>query len=134
MLRIFATKPSCKNEFQIMTQKDFLAPALLLTAFFILQAMGLVGERGLTILVILAIIVTLLLRYRHGELLLLTIGILAGGVIEIGLRFVGFQQVWNNASLFGVPYWLPLIWGFGFVVITRLGIYITSARYQTSLD
>ena len=111
-----------------MNAKEFIIPIIVLLSFFIIQALGLVGEVGLTVLIALAVAITWLLSYRYNEWVLLVIGLLAGGVIEIGLRFLGFQQVWNNASLFGVPYWLPLIWGFGFVVITRLGIYITNKK------
>jgi hypothetical protein len=109
----------------IMKIKDFLIPICILILFFVIQAQGLVGELGLTVLTIIAIAITWILLYRKGEFLLLFLGVLIGSIVEIGLRYFGFQQVWNNASLFGVPYWLPIVWGFGFVVITRLGIFLT---------
>ena len=109
----------------VMKIKAFLIPICILILFFVIQAQGLVGELGLTILTIFAIAITWILLYRKGEFLLLFLGVLCGALVEIGLRYFGFQQVWNNASLFGVPYWLPLVWGFGFVVITRLGIFVT---------
>lgn len=108
-----------------MKPSYFLIPILLLFVFFIIQSIGHVGEAALTILVILTAGITWLFHYHYNEWLLMTLGVIGGTLVEIGLRFLGFQQVWNNASLFGVPYWLPLIWGFEFVVITRLGIYLT---------
>ncbi len=56
-----------------------------------------------------------------GESLLLMIGLLLGIIIEVGLGLVLRTQHWENASFLGVPYWLPLIWGYGFVTIHRLG-------------
>ena len=92
--------------------------------FFIVQSMGFVGESALTFFVVILFILTIAIYYHKKELLLFFVGCIFGFIIEIGLRYFGYQQVWNNASLLGVPYWLPLIWGYGFVVITRLGIYL----------
>ncbi len=63
-------------------------------------------------------------NHRSGETYLYILGIIIGVAIEIGFRNLGYQQVWEDASLFGVPYWLPVAWGIGFVLITRLGVYI----------
>ena len=81
-------------------------------------------ENGLTIFILAIALITLKVSYHKRELLLFFIGLVFGLIIEIGLRQFGYQQVWIDASLYGVPYWLPLIWGFGFVIITRLGIFI----------
>lgn len=92
--------------------------------FFIIQSIGVLREKYLTVFLILVAIITFLIRYHHNEWLLFVVGLSLGIVIEIGLRYFGYQQVWKDASFFGVPYWLPIIWGFGFVIITRLGILI----------
>ena len=83
-----------------------------------------VGEKILTLFIILVAVVTALISYHHNEWLLFIVGLLFGIIIEVGLRQLGYQQVWKKAHFFGVPYWLPLIWGFGFVIITRLGLFI----------
>jgi hypothetical protein len=61
---------------------------------------------------------------RTGETYLYFLGIVIGLGLELGFRYLGYQQVWTEASLFGIPYWLPIVWGIGFVLVTRLGIYI----------
>lgn len=65
--------------------------------------------------------VLLLLKRVPGELTLFGVGFAMGLVIEVGLGLVSRSQHWENASLFGVPYWLPVIWGYGFVVMRRIG-------------
>jgi hypothetical protein len=68
----------------------------------------------------------LLIGFEKGEALLYAIGLALGLVIEVGLGLIFRMQHWDNASLFGVPYWLPIIWGFGFVTIRRIGNYIVA--------
>lgn len=87
--------------------------------FFIFQVM-LKDEIFLTFLSILFSIFLLTRRVR-GELILFAIGVSLGLIIEVGLGLVSRSQHWENASLFGVPYWLPVIWGYGFVAMRRIG-------------
>ena len=78
-------------------------------------------------LTLFALSVSALLFYWHnriGERYLFFLGFVIGLVIEVGFRFLGYQQVWAEASLFGVPVWLPVAWGAGFIMITRLGAWI----------
>lgn len=65
---------------------------------------------------------------RTGETHLYFLGVVFGMAIEIGFRYLGYQQVWEEATLFGVPYWLPLVWGIGFVLVTRLGVYMRGIK------
>ena len=71
-----------------------------------------------------------LLKVHKNEKYLFIIGIVVGSVIEIGLRMLGYQQTWTDASFFGVPYWLPIAWGLGFVVITRYGVRLRGLRLR----
>lgn len=97
-------------------------PVLMLVSwvtFFIAQVL-VQHEIPLTLLALLYVAV--LLHFREpGEGWLFAIGLGAGLVIEVGLGMVSRSQHWENASLLGVPYWLPLIWGYGFVVMRRIG-------------
>jgi hypothetical protein len=70
-----------------------------------------------------AIVFSLGILYRRepGELTLFALGVSLGLVIEVGLGMIFRMQHWDNASLWGVPVWLPIIWGFGFVAIRRIG-------------
>ncbi len=103
---------------------EFWIPALALFLFFAIQSRGLWSELGLTLF---ALGISALLFYWHdrvGERYLYFVGVVMGAWIEVGFRYIGFQQVWADASFFGVPYWLPIAWGILFVLITRLGISI----------
>lgn len=104
--------------------KDLGIPFVGFIIFFIIQSKGKKTELALTIYILIVLMLTFLLNYHSNELLLFLIGVIVGIFVEIGLRFFGSQQSWKNASLFGVPYWLPLAWGIGFIIITRLGIFI----------
>ena len=104
--------------------KELGIPFLGFIIFLIFQSIGGMSEIALVILVTLVVLITAIVTYHKKEIKLFIVGCIFGLVIEIGLRYFGYQQVWANSSLFGVPYWLPLIWGFGFVIITRLGIFI----------
>lgn len=88
-------------------------------AFFLLQVLVL-KETPLT-LAALALCVLLFIRRENGEVHLFVAGVFLALVIEVGLGLVARSQHWEHASLLGVPYWLPLIWGYGFVVIRRAG-------------
>lgn len=104
--------------------KELGIPFLGFLIFFIFQSKGKTSEKMLTAFIITLAVITGIISYHHNEWLLFVIGLFFGIVIEVGLRYFGYQQVWNNASFFGVPYWLPVIWGFGFVIITRLGMFV----------
>lgn len=110
------TKTSIVNEFWV--------PAVALVLFFLFQARGNLSELALTGFA--AGIAALLFYWydRVGERYLFFLGVVIGAWIEIGFRFLGYQQAWTDASFFGVPYWLPIAWGVGFVLITRLGVWI----------
>lgn len=107
----------------IIKQKtaEIILPVGLMIVFFVLQSLGLIREFWLGSILVLIMCLTWWLKYYKGEALLFIIGLFSGAFIEIGLRVFGFQQVWKDSSLFGVPVWLPVVWGVGFVLIARLG-------------
>lgn len=92
--------------------------------FLLFQSIGKLKEWQLTLFIVTVSLIIFLLSYNQNEVILFLVGIFFGVIIEIGLRYFGYQQVWKDASLFGVPVWLPLVWGIGFVIITRLGLLI----------
>ncbi len=99
-------------------------PLIGFVLFFVVQALGRTSEGALSFTALVLSGLIFMLRYNQGEIALFLTGILFGLIIEIGLRRLGSQQTWHRASFFGVPYWLPIAWGIGFVIITRLGIFI----------
>lgn len=50
------------------------------------------------------------------------------GALHCTVKFTALLSDTNKcgteASLFGVPYWLPTAWGLGFVLITRFGMHL----------
>ena len=44
-----------------------------------------------------------------------------GLIFELGGDAIYKLQSWSEGSLFGIPSWLPLFWGLGFVFIRRFG-------------
>jgi len=63
---------------------------------------------------------TFLHRYQKGEVYLFLLGLFFGLILElIGNFYLG--QKWAEASFFTVPIWLPIFWGYGFVIIRRIG-------------
>lgn len=103
---------------------EFGIPAVAAFIFLISQASGRFSELALTAFIVVVSLVILMMRNHKNERKLFIIGITVGSIIEIGLRQLGYQQTWTEASLFGVPYWLPIAWGLGFVIITRVGVHL----------
>ncbi|MBP9821523.1 MAG: hypothetical protein KBC98_01420 [Candidatus Pacebacteria bacterium] len=110
-------------------KKELVIPFCLYVAFFVFQVLVQPSELVLTGAIVLLTVFTFLIHRNKGEFALLTVGLITGFVIEVGLGLIARQQNWENASLWGVPFWLPLVWGLGFVVITRLGFYIRKPRH-----
>ena len=100
---------------------QIVIPCLLFVVFFLLQVRFGKSERLLTVTLIGFCVVIFLLHFQNGEFLLFLIGLVLGLSIEVGLGLIARSQHWANASFFGVPYWLPIIWGIGFVLIHRVG-------------
>lgn len=111
--------------------RDFGIPATAAFLFLAFESRGGFTELQLTAFIVAVTFTMFLVRQHRHEPWLFAIGIVAGVIIEIGLRVLGYQQVWDGASLFGVPLWLPIVWGVGFVLITRLGILVRGAKVRT---
>jgi hypothetical protein len=110
-------------------KKELVIPFALYVAFFVFQVLVQPSELVLTGVILLLTVFTFLIHRNKGEVTLFIVGLVTGLTIEVGLGLIARQQNWENASLWGVPFWLPLVWGLGFVVITRLGYYIRKPRY-----
>jgi len=77
-------------------------------------------EIAITLLAILGIGLTFFIGYHKKEYIVFLFGLLIGLVFElIGNFWLG--QNWPEASFFTIPIWLPLTWGYGFVIIRRIG-------------
>lgn len=110
--------------------RDFIIPIIAAFLFLISQAAGRFNELALTAFIVAVSFLIFVLKEHRNEKYLFIIGLLVGSFIEIGLRILGYQQSWTDASLFGVPYWLPIAWGLGFVIITRVGVWLRKAKIK----
>ena len=102
--------------------KSIYLPLVLFILFFCIQVFIKPSETALFVFVLAITILSLGLQHYKGEIKLFFLGLVLGFIIEVGLGLISRQQYWDDASLLGVPMWLPLIWGIGFVAITRVGI------------
>ena len=110
--------------------REFGIPAVAAFLFLIIESWSDAPELALTAFVIVITFIMFALRDHKNEPLLFLIGLVVGLVIEVGTRFLGYQQVWVHASLFGVPYWLPILWGVGFILITRVGLSVRGVKIR----
>lgn len=130
MARTIITKPPTRIMEKNSFTKEFSIPAFALILFFLLESQGSLSELGLTFFIIGVSALLFNWYTRIEEIYLYGMGTAIGSVIEIGFRLLGYQQTWTHASFFGVPFWLPFAWGMGFVLITRLGIYVRGIPFS----
>ena len=78
------------------------------------------SEIILSILILLAIIVSFKIKYYPKEIYVFIFVFFMGIIFElIGNSLLG--QSWGEASFFRIPIWLPLSWAYSFIVIRRIG-------------
>lgn len=81
----------------------------------------------LLFLVYLILTVGLILwRRDKKEFIIFGYGILIGFIVEtIGTQISGYQS-FTEPDFLGIPLWLPIVWGYGFVAMKRIGDAISS--------
>ena len=109
---------------------EFGIPIIASFLFLIFQSSGRFSELTLTAFIVVVSFLIFLMKDHRNEKRLFITGILVGSFIEIGLRVLGYQQTWTDASLLGVPYMLPIAWGLCFVLVTRYGIHLRKVRLK----
>jgi len=98
----------------------FIIDALFLL-FTLILVFVLKDEIMITFLVIALVIATLYHHYVKQEFTLFLVGTSLGFFFEfIGDHFYKLQY-WSEGLLGGIPLWLPLFWGYLFIMIHRLG-------------
>ena len=65
--------------------------------------------------------ITFKISYQKNEFKWLIIGIIIGILLEIGGDYFYKLQIWTSGSFFGIPIWLPILWGYVFVIVRRIG-------------
>lgn len=80
----------------------------------------------LTIYVTAVLLLVLIGKDRKVELRILVYGMIVGFAIEtIGTQISGYQS-FMNPDIFGIPYWLIVVWGYGFVLMKRISLIIAT--------
>lgn len=79
------------------------------------------NELLIFLVLLLFLVVSLFLHYERNEWLLIVLGLALGSLMELGGDSVYKLQYWVEGSFFGIPVWLPLMWGYLFLLIRRLG-------------
>jgi hypothetical protein len=93
-----------------------------LGCFFLVLALLPSHREGLIAVGVVAVVATSFrVRYYPREWWLFAVGSVLGLVFELGGDAIYKLQSWSEGSLFGIPAWLPLFWGLGFVFIRRVG-------------
>lgn len=105
---------------------EFITGVVFLILFFIIETFS-KNEPLLTgLVVVFGVLFAFFPNEKKVKIWLFIIGLFLGTLIEVVMGFWGRSQYWSYGSLFGVPLWLPFIWGFGFEIIYILGNYIKS--------
>ncbi|MEK7608705.1 MAG: hypothetical protein AAB495_03950 [Patescibacteria group bacterium] len=100
--------------------QEIFAAIIPFVGFFLIE-IWVRNEWGITLGVVALLLVSMLYRREKNEWLLFLAGAALGFFVEVVLGLVYREQFWVNGSLWGVPVWLPIVWGGGFVFIRRLG-------------
>ena len=120
-----------------MKKTTFLAQFISILCFvgyFVIQVCVKPSELVLTVLAFLILLIIICVsqvklpqfdwNFVSRETKVAVVGLILGLVIEVGLGLIARQQHWEGASLLGFPYWLPIMWAAGFVVIGRIYAYM----------
>lgn len=77
----------------------------------------------LSLLYIIIILISFKIKYVKNECRIFTAGFTLMLIFEFIFISTGVETFIRN-SLFGMPLWLPFLWGYGFVAIRRAGEYL----------
>lgn len=92
----------------------FLAGIIIMALFWRQEVLA-------SILILGIIALMFYIKYEKNEIYLYLLGVLIGAIIELwGALIVHFQN-FTQGSLLGMPLWLPLVWGYAFVAMRRIG-------------
>ena len=74
-----------------------------------------------TVTILAILLINFKIKYYKNEWALFFVGLVLGFFIEVVLGLVYRMQYWENPTLLGVPIWLPIVLGYAFVFIRRIG-------------
>jgi hypothetical protein len=107
-----------------MKLKDFLIQVIPLFLVFVVIAFT-KNEILISLGIIFLVLATFKIKYYKGEWKVFLAGVIIGFLSETVGDLIYKLQYWEGATLLGLfPIWLPLFWGFGFIIIRRIGDYL----------
>ncbi len=108
-----------------------LKAAFLPVLLFPLMLIGTQNEWALAMTVVVMIALTFWMDAEKGEWRVLLLGVVVGVAVEIVevLLFPAYR--WLPGSLFSMPIWLPLLWGYAFMVVRRAGVMAMASKPHT---
>lgn len=60
------------------------------------------------------------------EFIIFAYGIIIGLLVEVIGTQISSYQSFAKPDFFGIPLWLPIVWGYGFVAMKRIGFVLAS--------
>jgi len=95
--------------------------AMIITTPLHLATSNLMGEILSTIIYILILASLFKIRYKKEEFKIFLFGAVCGLIVE-GWGKILFIFSWQKFnSLLPVPLWVPIVWGFAFIIMRRIG-------------
>ncbi len=71
---------------------------------------------------------------RKTEIWIIIYGMIAGFLIEtVGTHISGYQS-FTKPQIFSIPYWLIVVWGYGFVLMKRISLIIATDTPWTKIS
>lgn len=101
-----------------------LVPLFLVLLIFLITQ----NEWLVTLGIVVLICLSFAIKYTKNEWKVVVLGAVLGFLFEMAGDYIYQAQYWENASLFGIPVWLPLMWGYGFIFIRRIGNILVKKR------
>lgn len=74
-----------------------------------------------SILILVIIIIMFSIKYEKNEIYLYFLGVLIGAIVELWGQLIVHFQNFTQGLLLGMPLWLPLVWGYAFIAMRRIG-------------
>lgn len=78
----------------------------------------------LTVIYLAFIGVLFLIKYQPGDLFAFCYGAVLGFTIEVFEINITRIHTFAHADFLGMPMWMPIVWGFGLMLMKRIGIII----------